>query len=508
MTKGCVRRRLQPVAATVAAAVVAAGALAGCAPSGSAAPGRRHPGSTSATSTTRSSTAGAGSGTVAAPGSASQNLLTYGYGNARDGTGPETPSLAGIGNSPSWQQRLSAGVYGQPLVDGHLVVVATEDDYVDAFDTATGKRAWSFSIGNPAQQSAVQSAPTLSSSCGDVFPLGITGTPVIDAPMNEIFVAGEVQRAGTSGWQGIEHVMAAATFNSTRATIRWVRQIDPPGAGSAYIVAAEQQRSSLTLAAGRVYAEFGGLYGDCGRYQGYVVGLPTTGKASLGYFRVPTSREGAIWSTGGASVGLHGELYVATGNSANESPSEPFDYGDAVIGLTPAAGSLKIAGYFAPSDWPALNAEDRDLGSAGPAVLAGGRLIFEIGKTPPDGVSTGYLLDAASLGGLGRPLFTGAVCPNGGSVFGAEATANLILHGRHVTYIYVPCPSGTVALVLKGSTAAPSFSVAWVAPASAASGNGPPIVAGGLVWSLATGAAVARICTASTPAQGHWRSLG
>ncbi len=479
---GSVRRRL----AAVAAVLLAAGTLASCASSASA-PRAGHHGRASSTTGPSTSSVPGTSSTVAAPGAASENLLTYGYGNARDGSGPESPSLAGIGRSPRWRQDLSAGVYGQPLVDGHLVVVATEDDFVDAFDTTTGKRAWSFSIGKPAQQSAVQSAPTLSSSCGDVYPLGITGTPVIEAAPNEIFVAGEVQRAGTSGWTGIEHIMASATFTSAGARIRWIREIDPPGAGSRYIIPAEQQRSSLTLTGGRVYAEFGGLSGDCGRYVGYVVSLAVSGSGSLAYFRVPTTREGAIWAPGGAAVGSHGELYVATGNSANESAGQPFDYGDAVIGLTSTAGGLKVDSYFAPSNWRALNVKDRDLGSAGPVVLPGGKLIFEVGKTPPDGVSTGYLLAAASLGGLGRPLYSGAVCPNGGSVFGAEATAELTLNGRHVTYIYVPCPSGTVALTLKGDTAAPSFSVAWVAP-PAAGGNGPPILAGGLVWSLATGA--------------------
>jgi hypothetical protein len=470
----------------VAAAVLALGALlAGCASPGAAPEGQQRARASSSTGPPPSS-GRATSSTVATSG-ASENLLTYGYGNARDGTGPNSPSLGGIGRSPRWRQVLSAGVYGQPLVDGRLVIVATEDDVVDAFDTATGKRAWSFSIGDPAQQSAVQSAPTLSNSCGDIFPLGITGTPVIDPTTSEIFVAGEVQRAGTSGWAGIEHVMAAASFTFTSARTRWIREIDPPGAGSRYLIPAELQRSSLTLTGGRVYAEYGGLSGDCGRYTGYVVSLPVTGSGPLACFRVPTSREGAIWAPGGASVGQNGELYVATGNSANESAGQPFDYGDAVIGLTSRAGRLEVDSYFAPSGWRAFNLKDRDLGSAGPVVLPGGKLIFEIGKTPPNGVSTGYLLDPAALGGIGNPLYSGSVCPDGGSVFGAEATTELTVKARHVTYIFVPCPSGTVALTLKGSTAAPSFSVAWVAP-QAAEGNGPPVLAGGLVWSLATGA--------------------
>jgi hypothetical protein len=39
----------------------------------------------------------------------------------------------------------------------------------------------------------------------------------------------------------------------------------------------DQQRPGLTIAAGRVYVAFGGLYGDCGPYRGSVVGIPERG---------------------------------------------------------------------------------------------------------------------------------------------------------------------------------------------------------------------------------------
>ncbi len=341
--------------------------------------------------------------------SPSGNLLTYDYGNARDGIDTLDPSLGRIGSRPAWSRALAGGIYGQPLVIGNQVIVATEDDVVYALNGSTGAVEWHFSIGAPAREATIRSAPELA-GCGDIFPLGITGTPVIDtlhSPPGEsqLFVAGEVQRAGTSDWQGIEHVMVAATFKRLSATVRWRRVIDPPGAGSTYLAVAEQQRSALTLSSGRVYAEYGGLNGDCGRYQGYVVSLAESGSGALGSFKVPTSREGAIWSTGGASVGPGGELFVATGNSANTSAGEPFDYGDAVLGLSPSLST--IDSYFAPSDWYTLNADDLDLGSGGPIQLPGGKLIFEIGKAQDNGVSTGYLLDPAALGGIGRPLYSG-----------------------------------------------------------------------------------------------------
>jgi outer membrane protein assembly factor BamB len=408
-------------------------------------------------------------------------LYTYDYNNARNGVDTADPSLATI--HKAWSDGsnvISGGIHGQPLVDGNLVIVATEADEVYALNASTGKVAWKFSIGAPAHLSVVDSAPGLS-GCGNIDPLGITSTPVIDPKTSEVFVAGEVQESHTTSWHGVEHVLVGARFTSSKATILWDHEIDPPGSGTTYIIPAEQQRSGLTLANGRVYAEFGGLAGDCGSYQGYVVSEPETGVKSFESFKVPTTREGAIWASGGAATSSSGELFVATGNSA-DGPGARFDYGDAVIGLSP---TLKMEGYFAPRDWAQRNVTDRDLGSGSPVILPGGSLVFEIGKAGANGVSSGFLLDAAKLGGIGHDLFNRAVCPNGGFVFGASAVAVIKVSGANVTYVYVPCPTGTVAIQVHGG-ATPNFSVRW--QASSGHPNGSPILAGGLVWALCTGA--------------------
>jgi len=409
-------------------------------------------------------------------------LTTYDYNNARDGLDTADPSFAHLVHA--WTDGtsvISGGIYGQPLVDGSLVIVATEENEVYALNAATGTVAWKFTIGAPARLSVVDTAPTLHSGCGDIDPLGITGTPVIDTKLGEIFVAGEVQTAGTSDWQGVKHVIVGARFTATSATILWDHQIDPPGADSTYYIPAEQQRSALTLSGGRVYAEFGGLDGDCGLYQGYVLSEPESGVKSLESFKVPTSREGAIWATDGAATNTAGELYVATGNAAN-GPGQPYDYGDSVIGLSP---SLKIDSYWAPSDWAQRSQMDLDLGSGGPILVDNETLVFEIGKATATGDGMGYLLDSAKLGGVGHAAFAREVCPNGGYVFGADASEVLTVGGQTGTVVFVPCPSGTVAIRVHGGSR-PNFSTLW--QASSGDPNGPPIIAGGLVWALSTGA--------------------
>src|SRR5436309_8551592 len=82
--------------------------------------------------------------------------------------------------------------------------------------------------------------------------------------------------------------------------------------------------------------------------------------------------------------------------------------------------------------------------------------------------SSGYLLDSGALGGIGGELYAQKVC--GGSFGGTTAT---------VHKIYVPCTDGLVALPVSEDTR--SFTSLW------RSGNfdaGPPIVAGGLVWTV------------------------
>ena len=150
--------------------------------------------------------------------------------------------------------------------------------------------------------------------------------------------------------------------------------------------AVEQQRGALALNAGRVYVPFGGLYGDCGPYKGAVVSVAADGSGDLASYIVPTSRMAGIWNPAGPAVDGAGDLWVTTGNSAGQST---FDYGNALIRLSP---ELQVIDYFAPADWARLNAGDVDLGSLGPVLLPGGR-VLAVGKA---GVA--YLVDAGEPG--------------------------------------------------------------------------------------------------------------
>ncbi|MGH9067557.1 MAG: PQQ-binding-like beta-propeller repeat protein [Acidimicrobiales bacterium] len=330
-----------------------------------------------------------------------------------------------------WSAKVTPPVQAEPLVVDGEVIVATEDDTVMAFSTTDGSRKWQAHLGSP--------VPGSSLPCGNIDPSGITGTPVADPASGTLWVVAFLRPA--------HHVLVGLSLSTGHVVSR--RTVDPPGANPLV----EQERGALALAHGRVYIPYGGLFGDCGDYHGYVVGVPVA-SGPLVTFRAVAARQAGIWVPSGPAVGPAGDLFVATGNGTPPG-------GNRVIRLDP---SLRMDGFFAPSNAASLDRQDLDLGSTGPALLPGG-LVLQVGKS-----GIGYLLDAHHLGGPGGQLFAGPVCQ---AAFGADAVAG--------ARAYVPCTNGLYAVAVSLPPSRPSFRLAWHSPAFSA---GPPIVAGSTVWVL------------------------
>jgi outer membrane protein assembly factor BamB len=362
--------------------------------------------------------------------------LTYHRDNSRTGFDSTTGALGSV--RESWTSAVDGAVYAEPLVDGGRLFVATENNSVFALNDYNGQIVWMKHFGPP--------VPLSDLPCGDIDPTGITGTPVIDPSLKSIFVAAFL-RAGHQHW--------LFALDQSTGEVRFSRQIDPPGADPLV----EQQRAALSLSKGTVYVPFGGLFGDCGSYHGWIVGVRTDNPTTLLSYQVPTVRAGGIWAPSGAVIDSAGNLLVATGNSFSVSS---FDFGDSVIKLSP---SLHLGDWFAPSNWLQLNEFDTDLGSTGPALLES-NTVFQIGK---EGV--GYLIDENRLGGVGGEVFNSKVCSG---AFGGTSYA--------APYLYIPCTDGLVALrVSLGSNR--SFTGAWRGPSFNA---GPPITVAGAVWTIDT----------------------
>jgi len=331
----------------------------------------------------------------------------------------------------SWRAHLDGADYGQPRLVGDLVIAATENDSVYGLDQATGRVIWRTNVGTP--------VPLASLPCGNIDPLGITGTPVYDPASGLVYAVAETT--------GYHHVLVGASVRDGRLQVE--RDIPTPDGQPRY----DQQRPGLSIQGGRVYVAFGGLYGDCGPYRGSVVGIPLSGAGPLISYVVPTAREGAIWGTSGPVTGPDGTMYVSVGNGSVTSTR--FDGSDAVTALSP---DLKRTGIFAPSSWYQDSQNDLDLGSTQPALLPDGMLLAD-GKR-----GTAYLVDSAHLGGVGGQVAQAQVCP----AFGAAAVAGSI--------VYEPCEQGGLAAI---DTTGHQIHVRWRGPASA---WGSPVVGGGAVW--------------------------
>jgi hypothetical protein len=291
----------------------------------------------------------------------------YGQNAARTGIAADLPAAGPL--SHRWTAHLDGAVYGQPLVVGDTVIAATENDTVYALNESTGTVVWRHHLGTPVPRSSLQ--------CGNIDPLGITGTPVYDQGNGLVYAVAETN--------GYHHVLFGLAVSD--GAVRVQRDIDIATAGN--YPSNDQQRPALAIDGGRVYAAFGGLAGDCGTYIGFITGVPLSGSGPLVSWHAPTTREGAIWATGGPVTGPDGDLWVSTGNGAAENPAEPYDGSDSVVKLTP---DLVREDFFAPATWADDNANDRDLGSTQP-VLAAGNTAFIIGKR-----GVGYLLNEAGLG--------------------------------------------------------------------------------------------------------------
>jgi outer membrane protein assembly factor BamB len=354
---------------------------------------------------------------------------TYGRDFARSGVaaGAARPGPLTV----SWRARLDGAVYGQPLLVGDLAIAATENDSIYGLDQATGKVAWRTHVGTP--------VPLADLPCGNIDPLGITGTPVYDPATGLVYAVAE-----TSGYH---HVLVGVAVRD--GSVRVERDIPTPDGQPRY----DQQRPALAIAAGRVYVAFGGLYGDCGPYRGSVVGIPLSGAGPMISYVVPAAREAAVWGTAGPVTGPDGTLYVSVGNGSETGTS--FDDSDSVTALSPG---LRRTGIFAPSTWADDNAHDLDLGSTQPALLPGGMLLAD-GKR-----GTAYLVDAAHLGGVGGQVAQADVC----EAYGGAAVQGSI--------VYEPCAQGGLAAV---DTTGNKIRVRWRGPASA---QGSPVIGGGRVW--------------------------
>ena len=108
-----------------------------------------------------------------------------------------------------------------------------------AFDQSY-RQVWKRSLGSP--------SPAEERQCGDINPLGITGTPVYDAATNHVFLVAE--HGGS-----VRHELYALDAASGR--VAWSKSVDLPGVSARDM----QQRGALAIANNRVWVSYGAQAG-------------------------------------------------------------------------------------------------------------------------------------------------------------------------------------------------------------------------------------------------------
>jgi len=348
--------------------------------------------------------------------------------------------------APKWTSPVLDGqLYGEPLVDGKEILVATENDTVYALSSATGAVRWAKHLAT--------AVPSNQLPCGDISPtVGITGTPVIDQGRNEIFVMAFEIDHGVA-----RHYLYGLSVTTGAVMMRHV--VSTPTADQLPYL----NRSALALDQGSVVYTFGGNYGDCQTYHGVVGAIKENGMGAAVSFVVdhgPGQSQGAIWMGGAAAtIDAAGNVWVETGNGSVTSPGHSYDDSDGVLELSP---TMHLKSFFAPTSWVQDNASDADL-SAQPAVLGNG-LVVATGKS-----GNIYLLHASHLGGVGGQIAT----INSGC--GNVLDGGYAVHGN---LVYLPCVSGPLAV--RVTTSPVTITVVW----RGAAGGGPPIMAAQKVWSI------------------------
>ena len=355
---------------------------------------------------------------------------------------------------------IAGHVYAQPLyldngpVGRPAVFVVTESDNVYALDASAGTVIWQRHVGSPMPQSNLP--------CGNIDPLGISGTPVIDLPSRKLFFDAMTTPDGGST---AKHLIFALDVDTGTVQNGWPVDVDAKASfqSTPFTSSVQNQRGALAVVGAILYVPYGGHYGDCGNYHGWLVGVPLNNPANVVAWATG-ARGGGSWGVGGVvSDGV--SAFFATGNT---SGAATWSGGEAIIRFQPGPiFSGMTNDYWAPANWMGLDAGDADIGGSGPVLVdlpgaTPSTLAVLLGK---DG--NAYLLNRSNLGGVSAPVAQASVS------YSEIIQAAAAYRTTQGVYVVFSDSDGQLIALRLGAANPPTISSVW---SSSENGRGSPFI--------------------------------
>src|SRR5436190_6695648 len=376
------------------------------------------------------------------PASAQVNVTQEHNNLSRDGLYIDdafTPSnAANLTRDLNFDGTISGHVYAQPLYveggpNGPMVIAVTESNNVYALHADTGLQIWSRTDIGPAVTSGLP--------CGNINPVGITGTPVVDLASRSLFFDALISGSP------IKHFIFS--LNVDTGATNW--SVDVNNAVPICASVVQEERGALAFVNGVVYVAYSGYDGDCGAYHGWVVGVDINNPSNVMAWATD-AEGGGIWGHGGvASDGT--SVFVVTGNTFT-SPGDPWSGGEAIVRFN--AGPV-FSDFWAPTNWQALDGSDTDLGGCSATVVDvpganPSQLVLALGKD-----RNAYLLDRNNLGGVGPAVATMNV--SNATLRGTSSAAYQTAEGTH--FAFHTGESSELRSYIINATSPPTMALAW-----------------------------------------------
>src|SRR5260370_9844995 len=193
----------------------------------------------------------------AVPGIGAQGNVTQEHNNlSRDGLYIDaafTPAAAaGLTRDLNFDGTISGNVYAQPLYieggpNGPMIIAVTESNNVYALNATTGLVIWQRNVGPPV---------TSGLPCGNISPLGITGTPVVDLASRSLFFDAMIDGATKKHFIYSLNVATGATNTGWPVCVSATATYN----GMTFTSLVENERGGLALVHGLVYGAWSGRW--------------------------------------------------------------------------------------------------------------------------------------------------------------------------------------------------------------------------------------------------------